>query len=54
MRYYYSSGQNKVYVVFSFYSHSTIRIVPFCLYGFFCSYVKMIADSVITGFECNE
>ena len=50
----YSRGQNKVYVPFSYYSRSTEQNVPLRFYGFFRSYVRMIADSAIIAFERNE
>ena len=31
-----------------------VRNVPFSFYGIFCSYVGIIADSAINGFEHDE
>ena len=50
----YSRGQNKVYISFLFYGRSTARNVPFHFYRIFRSYVEIIADSAINGFECDE
>ena len=52
--YTYSRGQSKVYIPFSYYGCSVVRNVLFRFYEFFRSYVRTIADSAITGFECNE
>ena len=49
-----SYGTVVVKIKFTFRFRSTVRNVPFHLYGFFRSYVRTIADSAITGFERNE
>ena len=47
----YSRGQKKVYVPFSFNDRSTVRNVPFRIYGIFRSYIGTFADSAINGVE---
>ena len=42
------------HISFLFYGRSTARNGPFHFYRIFRSYVEIIADSAINGFECDE